>query len=170
MEVIKSRGFKIAAAFVGVLILMLGSFATGIFVGLHKARFSYSWGENYERNFLGSRQGPGPGMMGGRGPMMGGFLPNPGNMMRQFEGRGFRNAHGLAGSILSISGNNLVVKDRDNKENTVAVTDQTIIKRGQDTLKLADLKANDQVVLMGNPGDNGVLNATLIRVFNNPTN
>ena len=34
--------------------------------------------------------------------------------------------------------------------------------------KISDLKVNDQIVVMGNPGDNGVVNASLIRVFNNP--
>ena len=65
-EIIKSKKFKIAALVVGVLIVALVSFGGGVAVGFMKARFSYNFGENYERNFVG---GPfqGPGMMG-RGP------------------------------------------------------------------------------------------------------
>jgi hypothetical protein len=33
-------------------------------------------------------------------------------------------------------------------------------------LKLSDLKQDQQVVIMGNPGENGVINALLIRLFN----
>lgn len=153
----KTKIIIITAMVLGILILMLGSFAGGVSVGIHKAKFSYRWGENYERNFMGPR----PGEMGGgeRDGMIG--------MLKNFEGRDFRNAHGLAGTIVSIADNNIIVKDKDNKENTVAVTDKTIIKNGRNDIKLSDLKQDDQIVVMGNPGDNGVVNANLIRVFNN---
>lgn len=182
MEVIKSRGFKIAAITVGVLVLMLASFAAGISVGFRKMRFSNDFGKNYERNFLGYGSGvmggrniqggglPGQGMMGGRGGKAGarGGLPVQGmmgKMFDQFEGRGFRNAHGLAGTIISIAENNLVIKDRDNKENTVAVSDKTLIKNGREDWKIGDLKTGDQVVVMGSPNEGGVIDAVLVRVF-----
>ena len=55
-EMIKSKKFIIASVALGVIIVALVSFATGVFVGFHKARFSYKFGENYERNFMGPRQ------------------------------------------------------------------------------------------------------------------
>jgi len=162
-EFIKSKTFKIIAAIVGAFLIAVVCFGAGVAIGLHKARFSNDFGKNYEQNFMGSRGGEGRGMMGGRSGFIGG-------MMNQLEGRDFRNAHGLAGTIISITDNNIVVKDKDNKENTVAVSDNTLIKsRGAD-LKITDLKQNDQVVVMGNPADNGVVNASLIRVFNNTNN
>jgi hypothetical protein len=152
----KAKVLIVASIASGIIILMLGSFATGIAVGTRKAKFSSDWGKNYERNFMVPRPGEmGPG--GERGGMMG--------MMRDFEGRDFRNAHGLAGAIISIADNNIIVKDKDNKENTVTVTDKTIIKNGRDDIKIGDLKQDDQIVVMGNPGDDGVINANLIRVF-----
>lgn len=147
----------LAAIAVGGFLIILASFASGVVVGIKKAKFSYHFGENYERNFIGSRMGI----------EHSGFM---GSMMREFEGRDFRNAHGLAGTIVSIADNNIIVKDKDNKENTVAVTDKTIIKNGRNDIKLSDLKQNDQIVVMGNPGDNGVINADLIRVFDQVTN
>jgi RNase P/RNase MRP subunit p29 len=141
----------IAAIAIGGFLIVLASFASGVVVGLKKAKFSYHFGENYERNFIGPRPGH-------PGPDIGGFL-------RGIEGRDFRNAHGLAGSIISVTDNNLVIKDRDGKENTVAVTDKTIIKSRRENLKLSDLKAGDQIVVLGNPAENGVVNADLIRVF-----
>jgi hypothetical protein len=166
-ELVKSRNFKIALGVVGVLLIAFVSFAGGIAVGLHKAKFSYEWGRNYERNFMGFERGN-FGMMdvNDRGGMMGGRLT--GSMMdfpRSFEGRDFRNAHGLAGTIISIADDNLIVKDQDNKENTVAVTEKTIIKDHMVDVKITDLKTNDQIVVMGRPDEQGVVKADLIRVF-----
>ncbi|MBU2028305.1 hypothetical protein KJ761_00220 [Patescibacteria group bacterium] len=158
-EIIQSKKFKIVVGVVGALLIMLIIFAAGISVGLHKAKFSYKFGENYERNFMGnhsSRNG-----WANNGPM--GMIREKFN---NFEGRGFRNAHGIAGTIISITDNNIVIKDKDNKENTVAITDKTIIKLGRDDVRISDLKNDQQVVVMGNPGDDGVINADLIRVFN----
>jgi len=155
LEIIKSKKFKIAVLAIGVILVALVSFAGGVFVGFRKARFSYRFGENYERNFVGGPfQGP-AGMMG-RGPR---------GMMGDFEGRGFRNGHGIAGNIISISDSNIVIKDRNGQENTISVSDQTLIKRGQDTVKLTDLKQDEQIVVIGKPGDNGTVSADLIRVF-----
>lgn len=152
----KSKIVVVLAIILGIVILMLGSFAGGVAVGLRKAKFSYRWGENYERNFIGGK----PGMPGGgeKGGITG--------MLKNFEGRDFRNAHGLAGTIISIANNNIIVKDKDGKENTVAVTDETIIKNGRDDVKLGDLKQDNQIVVMGSPDENGVVNASLIRIFN----
>ncbi len=158
-EMIKSRKFKLAAGIVGVFLIAFISFAGGVVVGLHKAKFSYQWGQNYERNFMGF--GPGNVPMMGNNDNRGGMMDIP----RDIEGRGFRNAHGLAGAIVSISNDSLIVKDRDNKENTVTVSDKTIIKNRASDLKITDLKANDHIVVMGTPNDQGVIAADLIRVF-----
>ena len=161
---LKLKSPNIVAIVIGAVLIALFSFAAGMHIGLKKAKFSYRWGENYERNFIGPR----PGKMGpdfkDRGPM--GFF-------RDFGGKDFRNAYGLSGTILSIADNKLIIKDRDEKENTVAVTDKTIIKQRRDTLKISDLKTDDIVVVVGNPDDSGVINADIIRVFDsfgNPNN
>lgn len=159
----KNKNLKMAVIIVGGLLAVLVIFTAGVGVGLRKARFSNDFGRNYERNFMGSRFDQGRGMMGGRGGFVGG-------MMRDFSGRDFRNANGLAGTIISVTDNNLIVKDKDNKENAVTVTDKTLIKSRLDDLKLSDLKNNDQIVVIGNPGDGGVINADLIRVFGNNGN
>lgn len=160
-EIIRSRKFIIASVGVGVIIIALVSFAMGIFVGFHKARFSYDFGKNYERNFMEPR----PGING-----LGGSMGMMGEKLRDFEGKGFRNGHGVAGAIISISDNSIVIKDKDNKENTVAVNDKTIINRGRDTIKIGDLKNDENIVVIGKPGDNGVINADLIRVFDTNIN
>jgi hypothetical protein len=159
-EIMKSKKFKIAALAIGVLMVAIVSFGSGVAVGLHKARFSYKFGENYERNFIG---GPFPGPMG----MM---RPDPREMMRNFEGRGFRNAHGIAGTIILVADNKIVLKDRAGQENAISVGEKTLIKRGQDTISINDLKNDDRIVVMGKPGDNGTVDADLIRVLDNNGN
>jgi hypothetical protein len=160
-KILKSRKFMLASIVVGIIIIILASFAMGVAVGFHKARFSYGFGENYERNFMGPR----PGANGPAGPM--GMM---GEKLRDFEGKGFRNGHGVAGTIVSISDNNIVIKDKDGKENTIAVSDKTVINRGRDAIKIGDLKNDEELAVIGKPGDNGVINADLIRVFDTNVN
>lgn len=148
----KSQGFKMAALSVAAVLVILVSFVSGIKVGSHKALFSCQWGENYKRNFMDPR--PPMGYPGSFGPMM-----------RDFDGRSFRNAHGLSGTIISVTDNKFIIKDGDGKENTVEVTDKTIIKNRGNDLKLSDLKTDDKVVIMGRPSESGTIGADLIRVF-----
>lgn len=161
-EIVSSKKFKIAAGICGVILLMALSFTVGLQTGLHKAKFSFAWGENYERNFTGMHGVMGIGM--GPGP---GFSERMRDMKKRFDGREFRNAHGLAGTIISISENNIIINDRDNKENTVLVNDETLIKSGREDIKIIDLKQDDKIVVMGKPGENGVIEADLIRIFDN---
>lgn len=155
MSIKKFTQFKhsgVIALVLGAILIALISFSIGVRVGTHKAKFSFRWGENYEKNFLG-------------GPMM---PPPPGKeFFKEFEGKGFRNGHGIAGTIISINGNNLVIKDNDDKENTVTVTDKTVIKKFREDIKLEDLKQDDQVAVIGKPSEEGVINADMIRVFDN---
>lgn len=159
-KILKSKGFKIAAIFTGSIALALIIFMAGVNVGFHKARFSFEFGENYERNFMGPRRDKGVPMRPD-GPM---------GMMREkvkdFGGSDFRNPHGVSGTIISISENSLLIKDKNNKESTVSVNDKTIIKSGRDDIMIGDLKTEEQIVVIGKPGDDGVINADLIRIFN----
>ncbi|KKP95428.1 MAG: hypothetical protein US25_C0018G0009 [Candidatus Moranbacteria bacterium GW2011_GWE1_36_7] len=157
-RITESKYFLAALGLIGCLIAASVIFAAGVGVGLHKARYSYQWGENYERNFAG-----GPDRMmrpGGPERLYGpeNFFPGGGKEMR--------NANGVAGEIVSINENMIVIKDRNNKENTVSVEERTIIKNGRNDIKIGDLKNNDRVVVIGRPVENGVVVADLIRVFN----
>lgn len=162
-EIIKSKKFKTAAIIVGVILGALIIFAMGISVGIHKGKFSCNWGKNYEKNFMGKKGGMEKnGFMTGKSK----------DLKDRFENRGFRNAHGLAGEIISITEDNkIIIKDQDEKENTISVDEKTLIKSRQDDLKITDLKQGDRIVIMGNPDESGVIKANLIRVFGvNPIN
>lgn len=147
---IESKYLKVAAVSCGVLLLILLSFALGVKVGFDKALYSAQWGKSYERNFLGGDEG-----RGGR----------PSGMWGGMMGKGMRNAHGLGGEILSLSGKTIVMKDRNNEENTVQVVDDTIIRRGKENISVDNLTVGEKIVVMGRPGNDGVIAARLIRVF-----
>lgn len=139
------------------------SMAVGVTIGLYKARFSYQWGENYERNFIGA-PGWDKGMMfGGSGC---GDKDGKGYVMHGMRGGLFRNSHGLSGSVLSVSENSIVLKDKNNQENVIAISEDTLIKFGGETVAQDDLREGDRVVVLGKPGDDGMVHATLIRIFN----
>lgn len=173
-DIIKSKHFNRALIAIGCLAALLAVFSMGMFVGFKKASFSYKWGENYHRNFGGPPQGFMPGFRG------------KGNFM----GRDFINPHGTAGAIIKIempalaaseqasstetaparplpaqTAAMLIVKGGDNMEKTVIATAATAIMSNRDKIKIADLKVDDSVVVIGNPNNFGQIEAKLIRVF-----
>lgn len=148
-DIASSRPFKIAVYVVLALIVLAGVFGVGISVGYRKANFSYSWGENYHRNFGGPK---------------GGFmrqLPPPLRMEDDFI-----NSNGTAGSIIKIDGGSLIIKGNDNVEKTIVVTDKTAVVSGRQNIKVSDLRVGDLTVTIGSPNSSGQIEAKLIRVFN----
>jgi hypothetical protein len=137
---ISSSKFKFSAIIIGSIIIAFATFTLGVAVGFQKARFSYHFSENYERNFTGGHKGA--------------------------DSRQMRNSHGLAGEIISLNGNNLIIKDQDEKEIPLEISEKTLIKMGSETIQSSDLKTGEKIVIVGRPNDNGVINAELIRIFN----
>jgi len=149
-QIFESKYFKAAAIICVIFLIILVSFAAVLKVGSHRAMFSARFGENYERNFLGEQL-----EKGGR--------PIPG--MEKMMQKGMRNAHGVAGEVLSIADSTLIIKDRDNQENTVRINESTIINRGAETVESNTLVVGEKVVVVGKPQADGVIGAHLIRVF-----
>jgi len=122
-------------------------FGAGMFVGAMKARFSYRWAENYHRNFGGPQ---------------GGFM---GNLRMMPPNSEFIESYGTFGQIIKIDGSTLVIKGRNDVERIILTKDDTIIKRGGETIKPADLKIDEYIVVIGEPNDAGQIEAKLIRVL-----
>lgn len=146
----QSKTFKIILYAIGGLIIFLAVFKTGMFVGFKKAKFSYKWGENYHRNFAGPR---------------GGFF-------KDFSGGDFIDAHGIFGQIIEIDPPTeseqeatLIIKGRDDVEKIVLVAADVSIKSFQKTANLSDLNIDDYVVVIGEPNDDGQIEAKLIRIL-----
>jgi hypothetical protein len=133
---------------IGVIILVLCILFVGINIGEHRARFAGQFGDNFERNFLGPRDG----MMGGG--YFGGMMPG---------------GHGAIGEIISLNLPQLIVTGPDNLEKTVLISTSTIIRQFQTNIQSSELKVGDFVVVLGNPNENGQIEAKLIRVMPNPS-
>jgi len=142
----QSKIFKLIFFSVAGLIVFLVIFKIGTFVGYKKASFSYQWGENYHRNFGGPKEG----------------------FFRDFDGRDYIEAYGVFGQIIKIDGSTLVIKGQKDTEKIVLMKDDTAIKRFQETVKSVDLKINDFIVVVGEPNEQGQIEAKLIRIMPEP--
>lgn len=129
--------------FVAALII----FQAGIFVGYHRAAFSYRFGDNYERTF---------------GMHRGEFHDGAGNPM--FGGE-FSNAHGSVGKIVSIALPTLMIADRDGVEKVILLDDDTHIRQFRDELTPDQLKVGDMVIAIGSPNDKAQIEAKFIRLL-----
>lgn len=137
---IKFRGFFICIV---VIIGLLLIFQAGMVVGFHKAEFSFHYGDNYYRTF-GS--------------------PQNGYMRGMMQNRGFTNAYGTVGKIISIDLPTIVVAGQDGIEKVVIIGDNTSIQKFRETIKATDLKVDDLVVVIGNPNTEGKIEAKFIRL------
>jgi hypothetical protein len=133
---------------IGTIIAVLVIFQAGVFVGFHKAAYSYGWGERYYKTF-GER-----GERGHRGMMDFGPM-----------GRGLSNSHGTIGKIISIALPTIIIEDQDRIEKTVLLTDDTMLRSFRDEIRAADLKVGDSVVIIGAPNEQAQIEARLIRIM-----
>src|SRR3989344_5731463 len=140
----KVRGILIG---LGVVVLVLVIFQTGQVLGYHKAKFGARFGDNFERNFVGPRWGD-----------FGGRLPAP----------GMPGGHGAVGEIVSIALPQVIVAGPDNLEKTVLVGTSTMVREFRDEITLEKLKVGDFVVVLGNPNEEGQVDAKLIRLMPPP--
>ncbi|MFA5991299.1 MAG: hypothetical protein WC794_03575 [Candidatus Doudnabacteria bacterium] len=143
LDFIQSKKLKWVFIASGSVVVLLLVFQLGVLVGLKKAGFSRNWGENYSRNF---------------------GMP-PKNPLGQLEGREFFGGHGVAGEVIKIEPKNLVIKGQDEIEKVVNLLQNTIIRRGNKTVNLSEIKIDDGVVIIGSPNPDGTVTAKMIRIF-----
>lgn len=148
-DFVESKTFQKILWGIGAFIVALIIFQAGVFVGFSKASFSYRLGDNFHSAF-----GEGP-----RGAMM--FPPGS---PEGFSPGGFSEAHGVAGKIIKISLPTVFVEGNDAVEKTILINDDTLIKEFRQTISPADLKVDDNVVVIGTPNTQGQIEAKLIRV------
>lgn len=129
------------------LALALFVFQAGIFVGYHKALFSYR-GEN---RYFAAIEG-----QGGRGGMMMGFSDE------------FSPNHGAIGQIISVSLPSFVVAGPNNAEKTVVIDGRTTIRRFRDIATSTDIRADDFAVVLGEPDQSGAIQARFVRLMPAP--
>jgi len=137
------RGFILGILVVLIFLLV---FKAGTIVGFRKADFSCRWSDNYHKNFAGPE---------------GGF-------MNGLNDREFMDANGVMGQIIKIDNDTLIIKGRDNMEKVVLIGDKTDIRRFRDAVKSSDLKVDEYVVIIGEPNNDGQIEAKFIRLMPPP--
>lgn len=145
-NILESKLFKTIVLSIVALIMLVFVFGLGVFVGTKKANFSFRWADQYHRNFGGPQ---------------GGFF-------NDMASRQFADANGVFGQIIKIDEQNLTIKGKDNVEKIILVNNETTINFQRVTIKLSNLKIDDVVVVIGEPNDNGQIEAKLIRVLPPP--
>jgi hypothetical protein len=145
-NILESKLFRAIILSIAGFIILAFVFGLGVFVGTKKADFSFRWADQYHRNFGGPQ---------------GGFF---GDMM----GQDFTAANGVFGQIIKIDGQTLTIKSKDNVEKSILISDKTTIIYQRKNMKLSELKVNDSVVVIGDPNDQGQIQAELIRVMPAP--
>ncbi|MFA5188788.1 MAG: hypothetical protein WC460_05490 [Patescibacteria group bacterium] len=145
-KIFQSKAFQIIIVGIAALIIVLLIFKAGMMIGIKKADFSCRWSDNYHRNF----GGPKGGFMGG------------------FGDRDFMDANGTFGQIIKIEGNLVTIKSGQNTEKAVALNESTVINSIKGTIEFADLKVDDNIVVIGEPNQAGQITAKLIRILPPP--
>ena len=142
-----SDSWKWLLAILVELVLLLAVFAVGMQVGFHKTRSLFMYGQ------------PGVGGMhrgwGSAEP----FGMMPGHIPAQ--------EHGIVGTVVKFSGNEMTVKNIQGTEEIITVDSATVIRNSFGTATTTDIHSGDQVVAFGQPGTAGTLVAKLIRVVTN---
>ena len=141
-ELFKSAALRYALIIIGALILLLGSFRAGISVGERKSRHFANWSEQYSPMFDRRERSR---------------MPFPPQMLP--------GTHGVFGKVISINSPLLVVQGKDNVEQTVLITSSTEIRVGRNNATIEEIKPDMQASVFGEAGDDGQIQARLIRIF-----
>jgi hypothetical protein len=145
-SLVRSRLFTGIILGIGIMLILVCVFEAGVALGYHEAVFSSRWGANYEQNFGGGGM---PGEMG----LPDGHEPQP---------------HGTTGEIISISGSTLVIQDTGRQEQKVIMDGDTVIRNQENTISASALAVGNYAVVVGDPDDQGNLDAKLIRIIPAP--
>ncbi len=147
----KSKKVTVLIVVLFAFAVLVGTFNVGVMVGYRKAGFSYAWSENYHRNFGGPR---------------GGFIKD---FSQEMSGGDFISGHGTFGQIIDLHDQQLVVRGKDNIEQVITVTSDTDIQRFRDSVLISDLVVGEPIVVIGEPNDQGQIEAKFIRVMPTPS-
>ena len=149
---VQSKKFKVAVMILGGLFVASLIFQAGIFVGYHKAAFSYGYGDNYYRMFGEERRAGG---MMGFGGMMG----------RGDFDEDFAPAHGVIGKIVKVELPVVVIEGSDSVEKVILITPNTTIRQFRNNVSVNDLKVGDIVTIIGTPNTASQIEAQYIRLM-----
>src|SRR5258706_502018 len=119
-----SKKIHIILIIIITLTIVITIFHTNISINYHKTRFTKSYSNNFERNFLGERQG-----------------------MRGMMTRDLPVDHGAIGEVVSIDLPQVVISGKDKLEKTVLVSTTTQVRKFQADGSVSDIKIGDFLVV-----------------------
>ena len=140
--ILQSAMFRNVLIALAALVVALAFFKAGEVVGYHKATYSFSWDENYQRNFAPS-----------------GFTKATTVV------NDFRNPHGAVGRIISVQLPTFIIQNTGEAEKSIVVSGDTTVRRLRDNVSTTELKTNENVVIIGEPDDQGRIRAKFIRLM-----
>ena len=127
----------------GILLVALIIFQTGLLVGSNQAGFACKWNRA--------------------------FIDNPGgpdSVLRPFLGRhGGPNPNGAIGEIISTNFPSILIKNPEGLETIATVDSETAIRSGRQTASTSDLEIGKKVIIVGQPDEDGRIKAALIRIL-----
>ena len=142
---VRSKKFDTLVLVIGIIAAMFIVFHAGVEFGYHRAMFESSEGDSYYKAF------------GPSDPRKEGTL---GSFFDDLSG-----GHGVAGTIVSVSGQAVTVEDHDGTEKVITIDAGTVIKQLRETVTPASLATGQMIVAIGSPGANGETDAKLIRIL-----
>lgn len=146
LEELKARKWLVwILVAVGEIALLLLVFRVGEVIGVDRANFNAAWSQNYGRMF--------------GDPRPGGFFESFGSLPPPVS------AFGNAGTVLSVAGGNIIIKDNHNNEKTVAISSSTTIREGTQNIALKYIQAGAGIVIIGAPNGQGQIEARFVRIF-----
>lgn len=143
----ESKVFKITVYVLCTFFILFFVFQAGMITGFNRASFGHNWGDNYDKNFGSPRRNP----------------PLIKNNIKEMP-----NSHGAVGKIIKIDFPNIVVLDRDQTEKVIVITDKTNIIERKEKVNKENLSVDKFIVLIGNPNNEGQIEAKLIRIIPSP--
>lgn len=143
----QSKTFKIVLLSGGALIVILATFVLGVYVGFHKASFSYRVGEHYDALFNKNDK----------------TMPPP-----PFDADDIPGGHEAAGKIISVELPVFVVVGPDNIEKKVEVATDTVVTELRSATTSNAIKVGEDAVVIGAPGADSDIVAGFIRILPAP--
>lgn len=137
---------KIIAVLAGLLLILL-IFQAGVLVGYRRGQFASNWTAAY-----------GPGMMGEPRSIFAPFMHDGDDV----------NPHSSIGEVVSVKLPSIMIKGANSAEQIVTVSPTTTIRYMHTNASTSDLVPGSQVLVIGEPEDNGSIDAVLIRIMPMP--
>jgi hypothetical protein len=144
-KIFMSKQFVIATWGVALLLVLVLTFYAGARFGFSRSFASCGYHESYRKNFEGFGQKP---------------MQRKGGMFPDSFG-----AHGVFGQIVSVHGEDMIIRERDGVEKLIRVHASTTIMRQKEAVHLSSLATDEHVMVVGDVGGDGVVVAKFMRAL-----